>query len=86
VSSIPGTPYQLGLLQIRYYVFRIPLRDLFSVLQFKSKPLVKDSRFVVVARDSESRWPTACFAIRFVVEFECDLHVPVAQLDRAAAF
>jgi len=47
---------------------------------------VRDSRLVVVTRDSESSWPTACFAISFVVEFEYDLFVPVAQLDRAAAF
>jgi hypothetical protein len=47
---------------------------------------VSDSRLVVVARDFKSSWSTACFAIPFVVEFECALHVPVAQLDRAAAF
>jgi len=28
----------------------------------------------------------ACFVIPFVVEFTCALRVPVAQLDRAAAF
>ena len=36
--------------------------------------------------DSKSSWSTTCFVIPFVVEFECALHVPVAQLDRAAAF
>ena len=36
--------------------------------------------------DSKSSWPTTCFVIPFVVEFSCDSRVPVAQLDRAAAF
>ena len=36
--------------------------------------------------DSESSGSTTCFVIPFVVEFSCDLRVPVAQLDRAAAF
>ena len=48
--------------------------------------MVRDSRLVVVTRNSKSSWSTTCFAIRFVVEFECTLRVPVAQLDRAAAF
>ena len=36
--------------------------------------------------DCKSSWATACFVIAFVVEFSCDSRVPVAQLDRAAAF
>ncbi len=31
-------------------------------------------------------WSATCFVISFVVEFGCDSRVPVAQLDRAAAF
>ena len=55
------------------------LGDLFSVLQFKRYPFSRDSRLVVVTRDSRSSWSTTCFVIPFVVEFVCVLPVPVAQ-------
>ena len=62
------------------------LGDLFSVLQLRRYPFVKDSSEVVETRDSKSSRSTACFDTSFCRRIERGVLVPVAQLDRAAAF